>query len=298
MSLSPRLALMATGLALAACGDKDTTGAPDSGVPHDSGDGSADVTADCAGAEGVWFTAADGTVEDWTATFASGSAGAPVEVMVERDGVVDVCGGTWVVNLTVSAASLTVRGDATRSAPTLDGGGSGPIIDLTTVGSRLVVEDLTLTNARACFGSGIRGADFSAECDREAGPLGADVTVRRSHLHGLTYDIGGGAIGTAGSTVVVEDTLIANNEGHGVFAVATDVRCSAASGLDAGMRDNTKSGVWVADPTPEAGNSLVSEGCDWGGNGQEDVRLGGETYFNDFGQDARFQCDALALTCG
>lgn len=278
---------------LSACGDK-----ADSAVPggDDTGGGSG-ATLDCATAEGVQFTAADGTVEDWTAAFAAGAAGAPADVLVDRDGVLEICGGTWVVNLSVTAADLVLRGDASVSSPVLDGGGGGPIVDLTTQGARLVVEDLALTGAKACFGSAIRAADFATECDREAGPLGADVTVRRAHLHGLTFDIGGGAIGTAGSSVLVEDSLIADNEGHGVFAVATDVRCTAAAGMDAGMHDNTKSGVWLAEPGQAAGNTVVSEGCDWGSNGQEDVRLGEDTYFNDFGPDASFVCDAIAGVC-
>jgi hypothetical protein len=143
----------------------------------------------------------------------------------------------------------------------------------------------------------VLAADFATECDREAGPLGADITLRRVHVHGMGFDIGGGAIGTAGSTVTVEDTLIADNEGHAIFAVATDVTCSAAAGLDAGMHDNTKSGVWIAEPQPDAGNTVVSDGCDWGGNGQEDVRLGEDAYFDGFGQDASFVCDAIAQVC-
>jgi hypothetical protein len=283
--------------ALAGCGDKDGGDTGVTGGDTADGGGGAAAALDCASAEGVRFTAADGSISDWTAAFAAGADGAPALITVEEDGVVDVCGGTWFVALDVSASDLVLRGDARVSAPVLDGGGSGPLIQLRSNGARFVAEDLSFTGALACFGSVLTAADMAEPCDQAAQPLDADITFRRSHLYANAYELGGGVVGVSGGLVLLEDSLVAANEGHGVFGIAADITCTGSSAVDAGVMDNSKTGVWIADPGADAGYALVSAGCDWGGNGQEDVRLDGETYFDGFGADASFSCDARSLTC-
>jgi len=278
---------------LSGCGDKDADPGGDTAV----GGGDSGSVLDCSIAEGVRFTATDGSVTDWTGAFAAGTDGAPALINVDRDGVLEVCGGTWFVMLDVSADDLVLRGDTRVSAPVLDGGGSGPLIQLRSSRARFVAEDLSFTGALACFGSVLTAADMAEPCDQAAQSLDADITFRRSHLHSNAYELGGGVIGVSGGVVLLEDSLVSDNEGHGVFGIAADITCTGSSAVDAGVMANSKSGVWIADPGENAGYALVSAGCDWGGNVQEDVRLDGETYFNGFGADASFSCDARSLTC-
>lgn len=292
MSSGVRL-LVVLGGSLAACAGEPERETGSAGV---GGGGGGDL--DCAVGEGVRFTAADGAVSDWTAAFAAGTPGAPAQVSIEQDGVVEVCGGTWYVLMDVRAADLVLRGDDRVSAPVLHGGGAGGLIQLRTPGSRFVAEDLRFTGGLACFGSVLTAADMAEPCDQDAQPIAAEVTFRRSQLSGNAYEIGGGVVGVVGGTVLLEDTLIADNEGHGVFALAADVTCTGSADVEAGLKDNSKSGVWIAEPGQEAGYSLRSTSCDWGGNGQEDVRLHQETTFDGFGADATFSCDARSLTCG
>ena len=279
-----------------ACADKPSMDtAPGGG---DSGGSGETAELDCASQEGVRFVSADGTIQDRTQEFAAGSAGAPASIAIDQDGVLEVCGGTWNVLLDVRSADLVLRGDARVSQPVLSGGGSGPIIQVRTPGARFVAEDLDFTGAIACFGSVLTAADMAVPCDQEALPVQADITFRRSRLVGNAFDFGGGVVGVTGGIVTLEDTLISDNDGHGVFALGGDVRCTGSAEVEAGLKNNSKSGVWISEPGQDAGRTLVSEGCDWGGNGQDDVRLDTETYFTGFGDDADFTCDAIALTCG
>ncbi len=178
----------------------------------------------------------------------------------------------------------------------LDGGGAGTLIRLRTNGASLTVEDLTLTGGLACFGSVVLAADMAEDCSPGAGNLDTAITMRRVDITGNAYETGGGTIGVVGGSVTLEDTRIADNQGHGVFAVDADVSCSGSTGMDAGLHDNSKSGVWMM-PTVDA-RTLTSSVCDWGNNAQEDVRIGEELSFDGFGEDASFSCDSLAGTCG
>ena len=104
----------------------------------------------------VTWTTADG-FQDATADFAAGSDGDPAALTYD-EGRVDVCAGTWFVNLTLDGARIVGTGDVV-----LDGGGAGPVV-LVTSGENLL-QGLTLTNGAGSEGGGLDTTGGSAQVD-------------------------------------------------------------------------------------------------------------------------------------
>jgi hypothetical protein len=72
---------------------------------------------------GVWLTSADGRVEDVSAAFSGGVAGAPTAVRLE-DGAYTFCPGTWIVALTAEDVTVELSAAEGAGSVTLDGGGA------------------------------------------------------------------------------------------------------------------------------------------------------------------------------
>ena len=279
-------------LATLACTDAAETGdsaTDDSAVPGDTSE---------TGDVGLLLTMSDGSTLDLTDTAQAGVEGAPAALTIDQAGTLSVGPGTWFVQLTATAP-LTIRG---TTGAILSGGGTGIVIDLPGPNTPLIVEDLEITGGYGCLGSAIRSGFFEGGiCARDTVVAAAnDITLRGVDIHHNVYETGGGAVGvTEGSSVVVIDSNIRENDGHAVYGQMSDVSCTGSTAAHAGFWANTKYGVWVEIYDGSA-HTITSDTCDFGvdaeSNGYEDVAINTDLLVN-YGDDATFACSSTTNTC-
>ena len=150
------------------------------------------------------------------------------------------------------------------------------------------------------MGSAIRAASVS-ECSRDGiSPVAVHLELSGVNIFGNHYDVGGGAVGiTHGGSLVMENTVISENEGHGVYAQEASVACTGTPSDRSGSWGNTKYGIWTEFLDTEE-HTTTSSGCDFGegaeDNGFEDVMFNHDLGFK-YGDDATFSCSTLTQTC-
>ena len=133
--------------------------------------------------------------------------------------------------------------------------------------------------------------------------VSVDLTLQDVWIYGNYFpeehDLGGGMLGVTESLVTLNNTLIADNLGHGIVAFNSDVICNGDVGVDAGIYNMSKNGVWMMgnDQAEKSTYTTTSNSCDWGNNGYYDVQIGTDSVFSDFGEDASFVCDSSSLSC-
>ncbi len=164
----------------------------------------------------------------------------------------------------------------------------------------LLIEDLEITGGHGCVGGAVRAAVLTV-CD----PTGitavpVDLTLRRVDIHDHTYDMGGGAVGiTQGSTLLVEESNIYHNEGHGVYSLAADVHCVGRTDGRFGIWGNVKNGVYMQ-LADSADHTISGQDCDFGDgdddNGNFDMSFL-DLMNQDYGEDATFTCSSANLAC-
>lgn len=175
----------------------------------------------------VTFTPVEGSPEDVSSEFASGTATAPVAWSAPWSGELTFCGGDYYVQLEVVESWLTVRGAYGAGDTRLHGGGSGSVIYV--LAADLHVANVTLTEGDAPKGGGIY-ADSSAYVDLnvvniignhadQGGGLYASAT---SDIWSLDTDwsgnqatLQGGAAWIGGSYYGINDRFVANEADHG-----------------------------------------------------------------------------------
>ena len=278
----------AGGTGSTSAGDSDGTSAGDSGGTTDA----------CAGKAG-WLEATGGGITDLTADLSAGTAAAPAAIPLTTPGVVHLGPGTWYAAFSVNTAAMSFVAEA-GARPVLSGGNVAVVVDIPTDGASVTLTGFDITEGKGCLGSAVRAASIP-ECNRDGvAPVAANVTLTDMHIYGNTYDIGGGAVGiTHGSSLVMTDTEISHNDGHGVYVQEGHVTCTGSTGDRAGSWANTKYGVWVE--FFDGGSWTVqSTGCDFGAdaedNGYEDVMFNHDAGF-EYGDDVTFSCDSATLGC-
>ena len=275
---------------LACTSDKESSiSSDDSGSP---------AAADCSGG-GVLFTPEGGVTESWDVS--GGSSGSPVMKQVTENGVVTVCGGTSYVTMDVTATSLVVSGDTSGERPVLSGGGIGEVIQMLTSGSTLIVEDVDLIEGYGCLGAAVLVGDIPGCVPEAITPVTSAVELHRVGVHLNDYNTGGGAVGLTGdSTLLLDDTEISGNIGHGVYAINADVTCIGSTASRAGMWGNEKFGIWMEAKDSDRSYTLDSQSCDFGvgdeENGFWDVQLQND-YDLRYDDDATFTCDVVTKLC-
>ena len=155
------------------------------------------------------FEDASGTLTDYTATL-TGSSGSPAVVSLTTPGSLAVCEGTWYVNLDVSADVDIYNPSGAASDVVLDGAATASVITVATDGVAVHLEGLSIENG---FGSG----DSQIDTDGVSGG-GIDCTADESSISAMSVDLQdntafgvGGAIGSEGCDLTLEDMVIANN---------------------------------------------------------------------------------------
>ncbi len=185
----------------------------------------------------VSFQDADGSWTDWTSTFAAGTSGAPVAVNVTESGGLNVCAGTWYVQLSVaSALSVDIVGPDGAEETILDAGGSGRPLYTGNYGTFLV-RGLTLQNGSGTYGGGAYFDYFST--------IQVDECIVQENL----ADYGGGIGGYfLHSSVSIRNTIIRDN-----------VASQYGGGLDFGSYGGGHSALTLID------SEIDSNQADYGG---------------------------------
>ena len=94
------------------------------------------------------FQASDESWTDYTGTLGAGAAGAPASTTLSSEGTLNVCEGTWYVNLSASA-SVAVVGHGGQDSVVLDGDSAGQVLAYSNGVDDVRVEGLTLSNGSA-----------------------------------------------------------------------------------------------------------------------------------------------------
>ena len=159
------------------------------------------------------FEDSAGIVTDYTATL-TGSSGSPAVASLATAGSLAVCEGTWYVNLDVSADVEIFNPSGAPSDVVLDGAATASVIEVATDGVSLYLEGLSIENGAGSGDSlpgsaGISGGGIDCTAD------GASITAMSVDIQDNTASAGGdgvgGAIGSLGCDLTLEDMVIANN---------------------------------------------------------------------------------------
>ncbi len=179
----------------------------------------------------TWFKD-DGTIEDLSTLFASGSLGAPAQVDLDEDGYVNICTGNYYVRMEFTA-SVDVHGLDGQNKVHLSGGGSKTVAVLRTDDIMVELTGITFENGDAEYTLPSAGSNV---------PFGGalhcvgDITLT---VDDCTFDNNnagkfGAAMGIAdGCNLTSTNTTFSNNESqHAGSAVAvTDATASFSNGF-------------------------------------------------------------------
>jgi hypothetical protein len=196
------------------------------------------VAVDCDRA-GVFFEALDGATEDLSDLFAGGTADQPTDYLLNAEGTLHFCEGTWYTHLVV-VADVRVVGDAGRDVTTLRGGRLESVVTVSgeqavTLQGLRIAGGQTPLYGGALFATGgdlvIEGCAFSenyAEYNGGAVALfDADAQLSdvifednsTSQFWGHGYTPGGGGLYVESGVVTIADALFDFNvsaEGGGL----------------------------------------------------------------------------------
>ncbi len=161
-----------------------------------------DDDCDSGTSEDSRVTLRDGVTGDWseiTSTFTGA-------VTADSEGTIEVCGGTWNVNVDVQA-DINIRG---YNDPVLNGGGTGPVLSMTTDGVHAIAQNLTMTGglgtSAMAAGEGFTTAGGAVSCNADA-----SVELQSINLLNNQADIGG-AIASDGCDVDLAKVTILGND--------------------------------------------------------------------------------------
>jgi hypothetical protein len=290
------------------------------------------VDDDCDGTTGedgtISFLETAGGKLSLDATFAAGSSGNPVAYAIADDGVLAICGGTWYVTITDTAANLAITG--VQAGSTLSGGGAAPVIHVEADDAALSLDSVTITEGFGCNGTAI-GALTEASCSSGGSSYGASQRVTVDLLHtdvignggnpgataiytgydgAMTIDestISGNTVSTAvfvdgGSLLTTDASTIAQNSGLGVAVFDSDYDCFGKPDDGLGVWGNGNGGAYVVGIL--GSSSLDSTSCDWTSTLDN---VGYDLYVQTnqsqvgtlftFGDDATFTCLSATETC-
>ncbi|MEC7946726.1 MAG: putative metal-binding motif-containing protein, partial [Myxococcota bacterium] len=234
----------ATGLTDATdCDDADAAVNPGASEVCDAIDNDCDPATTQAGM--VSFTDATGTLTDVTSAFSAGSATAPVAFSASSEGDYTFCDGTFYTHIDASA-DTSFRGiDGTV---VLDGGDAGSVVQVSTSGVSIELEDLSIEAGLAASLSmlGYVGGGGVACVGGDEVVL-TNVTVRDSEA-----EIGGG-IAAEDCDLVLESVTVEDNfsyfGGGGVVALGAG-SASLTDSVVAGNESSFGGGLLFSGPGP------------------------------------------------
>lgn len=264
--------------------DDDTaTGGEDTGSGSGGGDDTGEEVPESCGF--VRFTTeSSGEEVDLTEAFSTGQ-----EVLLDEDGHLEVCTGTWFSLLTVEA-SVSITGSGSRPGHTvLSGGESGTVVVVQGAGAAVALSQLTLDRG-AARGEGNQERGGGLRCEEGARVTLADVVLSDN----TAYD-GGGLFAGQGCTVVGSGVRFTGNstedDGGAFRAEGAEVSLSGATFEDNDGRDG---GVMIA------WESVVAlAGSTFAGNRSRDSQGGALLHYDGVltVEDSRFEGNE-ALTVG
>ncbi len=205
---------------------------------------------DCSGDEDglvtFWPTAGGRTKYD--STFAGGTASSPASVSISDDGTLNICPGTYYVELDLSASSLTVAAPYGSADTVLSGGDTATPVTISGSSSDITISDLTLTEGSGSDGGALYSSDSTGVLTLEDSEIsdsiasnhggGLYVTGGELYLDGVTisgntatYD-GGGVYSYEALVDVVDssfDSNTAGSDGGGIYAYDGDLTVDGTS---------------------------------------------------------------------
>ncbi len=213
---------------------QDTVATEDSDPPFDTFDtgDSGDSGSDWTPCEGATFTPTGGDPEDLSQAFTDGDY-----VVIDEDGTLAFCGGTWFVKLTVEASVAVVGLGLTPEHTVLSGGEQASVITVSGPYA-LSVENVTLHRGAAL---GSRNNDRSGgglRCDADADISLRDVVMSDNRAYdGAAFYAGAGCHVDAES-VTLRDNVSEDDAGAARFDNASgdlrDLYVENNSARDAG----------------------------------------------------------------
>jgi len=206
------------------------------------------------------FQASDDAWTDYTGTLGAGAAGAPASTTLSSEGTLNVCEGTWYVNLSASA-SVAVVGHGGQDSVILDGDSAGQVLSYSNGVDDVRIEGLTLSNGSS---STYGGALYLWE--NETVVL-RDLTVTDSD----SGQFGGGVFVYGGTDVTLDGLWFEGNFATSSGGGLTTYSCDAVAATELTFIDNSSDssgGGWNADYGYITASDLYFEGnyaADYGG---------------------------------
>jgi len=212
------------------CDDSDATINPAADELCDLADNDCDGNTDGTG-YASFHSDASGLGSDVSGSLGAGTAGAPASYEITESGTLNLCPGTWYVELSVSGADVTIEGPYGYSSTILSGDGASLIIEAASGASSLLVSGLAMQDAAVsgADGGAIRSAvsglalevEACAFTDNQADNGGAihvddgDLTVSSSAFFGNSAVTDGGALVVIDGDLWVDSCYFYQNEADG-----------------------------------------------------------------------------------
>jgi hypothetical protein len=237
----------------------------------------------------VTFFADSGTVTDLTVEFSLGYFGAPETHFITENGELDICAGTYYTNVEIDTDSVDIVGIGGQANTVLSGGGVERVIGVVQSDAEVEISEVTLTEGYDCIGSAVSAIDvtdcttgysgYSSVHGLELSLRNVDIVDNESYYQHSTTSTpvsgSGGAVRMSSGVLFMEDTVIRNNVGSGVWATTSSIRCIGSTTNDAGAWGNSWYGIYTyayMSSTSPSANYVQSLGCDFGTGADDNSR--------------------------
>ncbi|HJN73978.1 MAG TPA: putative metal-binding motif-containing protein [Myxococcota bacterium] len=216
---------------------------------------------------------------DYTSTL-TGSSSTPADVTLSTDGTLNLCDGTWYVNLDVEADVDIVGASGDETAVVLDGAATGTVIDIDADGVAVSISDLTVQ-----AGSGDNGGIFGTSTSWEGGGGLACTGASTVSADNVVFDSNdaelGGGIAIYECTGTFDGVTVSNNTASYAAAIWLDE--ASVEFYDSFLESNAASlygGIFYAYASSDGGSDLYIEDTEMDSNTAAGGISGGYLYTN------------------